>query len=616
MLTSARRRSACGGEHDGEAQRISRPSQNRPSPDRADDHAARAGRPHVPRLQRRASPGSVPAVQRTDARRRRDRRHEPHRRAHAGRPRHRRDHSAHRVRLRRLDRLDRREPLPRHPLRHRSHHAPRPPRRERCRAARGRRRPHLRHLFRLRRALEDRRVFQADDSGAGVSAPDEHGGVSPSCRPLRRRARARARHRAALGAGGRVGARRADLHFFTRRQLDRHERRRDGAARQQARVRRVARRERDERDRLRCETERRTERRAHARRRLAEELRPADGAANPRGPRHRRKRPRLLFADHRRPPGHRRSFRRDARRGGLLGQGRPRQAARYRRLLRRLDGCPSAPDRLHHGDAAAAPAETAVRPARRPGGSAGGRVSPRRRPEDELNELIAHMERELDIAIRAARDAGQILLRYYDGWLSEETADSDERLERKRVWIVDPLDGTKEFISEIPEFVVCVALVEDGLPRVAVEYNPVRDELFTARKGAGAALNGTAIRVTKQTDLRQARVLASRSEEARGEWDPYREKMHVELTGSVAYKFALIAAGRYDATFTLTPKNEWDVCAGALLVAEAGGMVTDPDGRAIRFNNRSTLLSGLIASNQLLHRAIINTIRATRAAME
>ena len=262
------------------------------------------------------------------------------------------------------------------------------------------------------------------------------------------------------------------------------------------------------------------------------------------------------------------------------------------------------------------------------------------------------MEHELDIATEAARAAGQVLLRFYggayrvaeksvdnpvtaadleanealkakilgafpgDGWLSEETADSDERLKQKRVWIVDPLDGTKEFISEIPEFVVCVALVEDGTPRVAVEYNPVRDELFTARKGAGATLNGSAIRVTKQTDLRLARVLASRSEEARGEWDPYREKMHVELTGSVAYKFALIAAGRYDATFTLTPKNEWDVCAGALLVAEAGGMVTDPDGRAIRFNNRSTLLPGLIASNQLLHRAIINTIRATRDAME
>jgi len=262
------------------------------------------------------------------------------------------------------------------------------------------------------------------------------------------------------------------------------------------------------------------------------------------------------------------------------------------------------------------------------------------------------MERELDVARTAARAAGQVLLRYYgtaykvseksadnpvtaadleanetlkeailgafpdDGWLSEETADSDERLSKRRVWIIDPLDGTKEFIGGIPEFVVCVALVEDGHPRIAVEYNPVRDELFAARKGGGATLNGAPMHVTTQVDLRHARVLASRSEEARGEWDPYQSLMKVELTGSVAYKFALVASGRHDATFTLTPKNEWDVCAGALLVAEAGGMVTDPDGRAIRFNNRDTLLPGLVASNQVLHRSILNTIRATRAALE
>jgi myo-inositol-1(or 4)-monophosphatase len=262
------------------------------------------------------------------------------------------------------------------------------------------------------------------------------------------------------------------------------------------------------------------------------------------------------------------------------------------------------------------------------------------------------MERELETAQQAARAAGQVLLRYYgssyrvaeksvdnpvtaadtdanevlkgailgafpeDGWLSEETADSDERLGKHRVWIVDPLDGTKEFISEIPEFCVCVALVEDGTPRVAVEYNPVRDELFAARKGGGAFLNGAPIHVSNHTDLRHASVLASRSEEARGEWEPFRSLMRVELSGSVAYKFALIAAGRHDATFTLTPKNEWDVCAGALLVAEAGGMVTDPDGRAIRFNNKTTLLPGLVASNQLLHRSILNTIRAVRASQE
>jgi myo-inositol-1(or 4)-monophosphatase len=260
---------------------------------------------------------------------------------------------------------------------------------------------------------------------------------------------------------------------------------------------------------------------------------------------------------------------------------------------------------------------------------------------------------ELETAREAARAAGQILLRYYgggvkvrekavdnpvtqadlesnellrstileafpnDGWLSEETADSEDRLDKKRVWIVDPLDGTKEFINEIPEFCVCIALVEDGQPRIAVEYNPVRDELFHASKGGGAFLNGEPIHVSKQADLRHARVLASRSEEARGEWDPYQPLMKVELTGSVAYKFALVASGRHDATFTLTPKNEWDVCAGTLLVTEAGGMVTEPGGRAFRFNNRATLLEeGLVASNGVLHRAILNTIKATRAALE
>jgi myo-inositol-1(or 4)-monophosphatase len=263
------------------------------------------------------------------------------------------------------------------------------------------------------------------------------------------------------------------------------------------------------------------------------------------------------------------------------------------------------------------------------------------------------LERELETACAAARAAGQVLLRYSggayrvgeksadnpvtaadlesnellrsailgafpgDGWLSEETADSEERLARRRVWVVDPLDGTKEFISEIPEFCVCIALVEDGVPRVAVEYNPVRDELFSARKGGGAFLNGAAIHVSGQADLRHARVLASRSEDARGEWDAYRPLMKVELTGSVAYKFALVASGRHDATFTLTPKNEWDVCAGSLLVTEAGGMVTEPGGRAVRFNNRTTLIeNGLVASNGLLHRAILNTIKATRAALE
>jgi len=263
------------------------------------------------------------------------------------------------------------------------------------------------------------------------------------------------------------------------------------------------------------------------------------------------------------------------------------------------------------------------------------------------------MQRELEAAREAVRNAGQVLMRYYggevavtgdstgdpvteadlesndllrstilgafpdDGWLSEENVDSDDRLAKKRVWIVDPLDGTKEFLDRVPEFCVCVALVEDGQPHLAVEYNPVTDELFHAVRGGGAFLNDAPIHVTDQAELRHARILASRSEEERGEWGAYQPLMKVELTGSVAYKFARVAAGHGDGTFTLTPKNEWDVCAGTLLVTEAGGMVTEPGGRKIRFNNRDTLIEeGLVASNGVLHRPIINIIKATRASME
>ena len=104
-------------------------------------------------------------------------------------------------------------------------------------------------------------------------------------------------------------------------------------------------------------------------------------------------------------------------------------------------------------------------------------------------------------------------------------------------------------------------------------------------------------------------MLASRSETDRGEWDEFKAQLAIELTGSVAYKLALIAAGRGDATFSLTPKNEWDVCAGAALLTEAGGRITDRYGKPLRFNQRDTLLPGLIASNDALYEPIVELLR-------
>jgi myo-inositol-1(or 4)-monophosphatase len=265
---------------------------------------------------------------------------------------------------------------------------------------------------------------------------------------------------------------------------------------------------------------------------------------------------------------------------------------------------------------------------------------------------MATFERERAVAEAAAREAGAIIKAYYDkpveqvaktdkgagrdenwltqadsesdeilkgrllgafpgyGWLSEETADSADRLAKSRVWIVDPLDGTREFTLKVPEFCVCIALVEDGKPVVGVEYNPATNQLYSAALGAGTTLDGARVHVSTIAHVSLAKVLASRSEDKRGEWDPFKPYCHVTLTGSVAFKLAELSAGNGDATFTLTPKNEWDICAGTILVTEAGGKVTGLEGEPLVFNQKSPLRPGMIASNAILHDGLMTLIDA------
>jgi myo-inositol-1(or 4)-monophosphatase len=247
-------------------------------------------------------------------------------------------------------------------------------------------------------------------------------------------------------------------------------------------------------------------------------------------------------------------------------------------------------------------------------------------------------ERELQVARDAALAAGEILQRYFRdggyqidskgrnnpvttadfeadselkqilrdafpayGWLSEETADNDDRLTRERVWIVDPLDGTKEFIKGIPEFVVAIALAEHGVPVLGVSYNPIKQELFSGMPGAGCFLDGKPVTVSSTSTLEHSTILASRSETARGEWKAYEGRVTVRPIGSVAYKLALVAAGQADATFTLTPKSEWDIASGVALIIAAGGRVTDLHGGEVRFNHRDVKTPGFVASNGHLH---------------
>lgn len=199
------------------------------------------------------------------------------------------------------------------------------------------------------------------------------------------------------------------------------------------------------------------------------------------------------------------------------------------------------------------------------------------------------------------------------GWLSEETVDSPERLDRELVWVVDPVDGTKEFVMGIPEFSVSVALVKDGLPTLAVIFNPPTGELYSAERDQGAFLNGKPMSASETAELTGARVDASRSERKRGEFAPFEETVELLTMGSIAYKLARVASGQSDATWSRGPKNEWDICAGALLIEEAGGRCVDLDGQPFRFNKAFPKVNGIVATNGHLYDPVMALLAPHRA---
>jgi len=184
-----------------------------------------------------------------------------------------------------------------------------------------------------------------------------------------------------------------------------------------------------------------------------------------------------------------------------------------------------------------------------------------------------------------------------EGWLSEETADDPSRLDCARTWIVDPLDGTKEFVRGIPEWCVSVGLVEGDQPVAGGILVPSRGLTILGSLDTGVTVNGEPARVRELDGLDGITVLASRSEVKRGRWERFSSApFAIEPLGSVAYKMGLVAAGLADATWTLVPKNEWDVAGGTALVRAAGGAVWRPDGEPLKFNQPKTLLPGLLAT--------------------
>jgi myo-inositol-1(or 4)-monophosphatase len=251
------------------------------------------------------------------------------------------------------------------------------------------------------------------------------------------------------------------------------------------------------------------------------------------------------------------------------------------------------------------------------------------------------MHHELEVAIEAAHTAGRAIRRLYgrdipigqkgdagpvteadlasnaciqgilqpafpdDGWLSEETADRPDRLETSRTWIIDPLDGTWEFTTGVPEFVVSVALSINSVAVVGVLHNPLTEETFSGIRGEGAWLNGVPIHVSSTLDIAVSTFCVSRSETGKGLLKQFERHLNLSPKGSVAYKCGLVAAGRYEGVFTYNPRNEWDICAGVAIIEAAGGRVTDRHGQPYRFNQPDPLTPPLIGTNTHVHAALM-----------
>jgi myo-inositol-1(or 4)-monophosphatase len=189
------------------------------------------------------------------------------------------------------------------------------------------------------------------------------------------------------------------------------------------------------------------------------------------------------------------------------------------------------------------------------------------------------------------------------GWLSEETLDLSNRIERPRLWVVDPIDGTRDYLRRRPGWCVSVALVEDRLPVIGVLDAPARGEHWTAAAGGGARRNGVSLKASGRTELSGARVPADHlpPEDA--------DLVAVPKPNSIALRMALVASGEADLVATLRWGFEWDIAAAALIAAEAGARVSGALGQPLAFNTASGEAFGVVAAAAGIHAAAVERLR-------
>lgn len=212
---------------------------------------------------------------------------------------------------------------------------------------------------------------------------------------------------------------------------------------------------------------------------------------------------------------------------------------------------------------------------------------------------------EADLAVNDMLKATLLVARPDYGWLSEETPDSADRLSAERVFILDPIDGTRAFVAGEDNFAVSLAVAEAGRVVAGAVMMPAKNRLYTGEIGGPARCNGVEIRAGMRADLVGSNLLATKANMEPSHWPGGVPDLKRSFRTSLAYRLCLAAEGRYDGMITFRDTWEWDIAAGSLICDCAGARVTDRTGAALRFNVPGAMTAGVIATNPTLHSAIM-----------
>ena len=215
---------------------------------------------------------------------------------------------------------------------------------------------------------------------------------------------------------------------------------------------------------------------------------------------------------------------------------------------------------------------------------------------------------EVDIAVDRMLKEFLTAARPDYGWLSEEIADNTDRLDKRCVFVVDPIDGTRAFIKRKPEFCTALAVVRDGQAVAGVVYNPILEELFEAAHEHGARLNGERVSVSDTPAIEDCKMIGPEDLFSSKFWPTPWPAMQRSQKNAIAYRAALVASGEYDATVSLGYKSEWDIAAATVITREAGGRISDPWNGDYVFNKPDPRVAGVVCAGPALHALLIERV--------